>query len=91
MNTDKLSPLERRRIAKRAVAKISQAAEAHAAAEREYFRRNGWPVNIDGTLKTATSLDIGELRAIAMQHAITLQTEFNSITTRAKELELAGQ
>jgi hypothetical protein len=49
-------------------------------AEREYFKVNGWPVNMDGSLKTLKMLDIGELRAVASMHARTLQTEFSSIT-----------
>ena len=49
-------------------------------AEREYFKVNGWPVNMDGSLKSILYLDQGELRAIAFMHAKTLQTEFASIT-----------
>jgi hypothetical protein len=53
-------------------------------AEAEYFKANGWPTNIDGSLRTIHTLDKGELLAIATLYAKMLQGEFASITVPEK-------
>jgi len=47
---------------------------------RAYFKSNGWPTKLDGTLKAAADLDKGELLTLARMYALTLQTELSQIT-----------
>lgn len=49
-------------------------------AELAYFKANGWPTHIDGSLKPRLALDRGELRAIAYLYAKVLRDEFHTIT-----------